>query len=63
MTSSASADGWKEPADLVGKVRLQCTHCKPHPRRYVVESDTVVRCADCGKRHSKDSLTVIGGVD
>lgn len=45
------------------KVRLKCTSCRPSRTRPVRKTDdpkTVVRCADCGKKHGKDSLTVDG---
>lgn len=34
---------------------LECTRCEAD-RDYERESDTVVRCEECGKRHSMDSL-------
>lgn len=48
--------GWH--ADL----ELACSNCRPHrtlPVRYDDDPDTVVRCAQCGKKHSTNSLEVI----
>lgn len=47
-----------------GKTRLECTSCKPDrsytiPVRLPGDSDTFVRCAYCGKKHSTANLTVL----
>lgn len=41
--------------------KLACTSCRPWRTRPVRKRDdpeTVVRCAQCGKKHGTDSLTV-----
>lgn len=40
------------------EIRLKCTACRAY-REFERASDTVVRCADCGKRHSTDSLHAV----
>lgn len=40
------------------EVRLDCTRCHAF-RVYRTESHSVVRCDECGKRHSKNSLHVV----
>jgi NAD-dependent SIR2 family protein deacetylase len=49
--------------DLAGsKTRLECSKCRPgstRPVRYRDDPKSVVRCASCGKKHSRDSLTVV----
>lgn len=40
-------------------VELRCSKCRPFttkPVRYSDDPETVVRCAQCGKKHSKSSL-------
>lgn len=39
-------------------VLLNCTRCGAF-REYERESETVMRCAECGKRHSKHSLHMV----
>lgn len=52
------------------KVRLECTKCHggndeapggalTRPVRRDTDPKTVVRCAECGKKHGKGSLTVV----
>lgn len=43
------------------EIRLDCTGCDRMTDYEVRDSDpgTVVRCAVCGKRHSKDSLHAV----
>lgn len=39
--------------------KLRCTNCKPHrtlPVRKDGDPDTVVRCAQCGKKHSTENV-------
>lgn len=49
--------------DTAGDLALRCVDCFPDhletiPVRYTDDPTTVVRCAACGKKHSRDSLTV-----
>lgn len=39
-------------------IRLKCTSCRAF-RDYEAISETVVRCSECGKRHSTDSLHAV----
>lgn len=39
-------------------IRLNCTRCGAF-REYERESERVVRCGECDKRHSKASLHVV----
>ena len=39
-------------------IRLNCTGCGAFTE-WESESEEVVRCADCGKRHSRDSLHMV----
>lgn len=39
--------------------RLDCTRCSMFTEWYQEEEKRVVRCEECGKRHSFDSLHVI----
>jgi NAD-dependent SIR2 family protein deacetylase len=44
--------------------KLRCVDCRPHlttPVRYRDDPETICRCAQCGKRHSTDSLEVTSG--
>lgn len=43
-------------ADL--RIVLRCTDCRAYTEFNRVD-ETVVRCRDCGKRHSTDSLHAI----
>jgi len=40
------------------QIRLKCTECRAY-RDFERDGESVVRCADCGKRHSTDSLYAI----
>jgi len=43
--------------------KLKCSACRPfytRPVRKRSDPKTVVRCAQCGKKHSKDSMEVSG---
>jgi uncharacterized Zn finger protein len=37
------------------RIRLQCTACG-ELTRFTKEGETTVKCRECGKRHSTDSL-------
>ena len=39
-------------------MRLNCTRCGSFTG-YEDESDTVVACAECGKRHSRESVHMV----
>lgn len=47
------------------RLRLNCTACNDFTeyRTRGDDPDTVVRCADCGKRHNKDSVWLIDPSD
>ncbi|MFB6173379.1 MAG: hypothetical protein ABEI39_01925 [Halobacteriales archaeon] len=40
------------------RIRLKCTSCRAF-REFEREGDAVVRCGECGKRHSTDSLHAV----
>ena len=40
------------------EIRLKCTNCRAY-REFDRDGESVVRCADCGKRHSTDSLYAV----
>jgi ribosomal protein L44E len=46
-------------------LRLSCTDCPglTPPAREHTDPDSVVRCHDCGKKHSRDSLRVVPAPD
>jgi len=46
------------------KLRLECTECKERRRFYSEpdDPDTVVRCKECGKKHSRNSLVDVNAV-
>jgi hypothetical protein len=48
--------------DAFSGMKLRCTKCVPlrDPYRREDDPNTVVRCAECGKRHSTDSLEWVG---
>jgi DNA-directed RNA polymerase subunit M/transcription elongation factor TFIIS len=56
-----------EVLDADPEIRLDCTRCDQHREYYRKHDDpeTVVRCSECGKRHSKHSLIDVNaaGVD
>lgn len=49
-------EGWVEQPDEMP--RLDCSDCRQF-ETYERESETVVRCGRCGKRHSNDSLYLV----
>jgi hypothetical protein len=40
------------------EIRLKCTNCRAY-REFERDGESAVRCADCGKRHSTDSLHAV----
>jgi uncharacterized Zn finger protein len=46
---------------MVQELRLNCTRCGSFNTYYRKDDDpeTVVRCDDCGKRHSTDSVFMV----
>lgn len=61
--AETDADDWNHPDHLTGRVRLQCVDCQPKLTKWRVGDvgTKVIYCAECGKKHSRDSLTVVGG--
>lgn len=41
---------------ITPKIRLDCTRCDGY-RRFHRDSENVVMCGECGKRHSEANLT------